>query len=235
VPNDSGQSEVGRRTYARMRAALGRIRRWGWPPWRYFVGNAGVAAVLVWVERAAHISSGGVNGLSLALAPLLGWNLGLVNFLLKILLFLVVLAGGGGWTATWTVVSAALIGLFAALFSRLSLPWHWPSWLAVAILLSIAYLPTGLVLSCGYSTGGYSAVAQLLEHRRRLPLWITLLALNLLSVLAMYLVYGRMSGIYSLIATLGQGPAIHFWTNWARRRMATPARKPRVLRLGSSG
>lgn len=194
-----------------------------------------MAAVLVWVERAAHISSGGVNGLSLALAPLLGWNLGLTNFLVKVLLFLVVWVGGGGWTAAWTVVSAALIGLFTAVFSRFPLPWHWPSWMAVGILLSIAYLPTGLVLSCGCSTGGYSAIAQLLEHRRRVPLWVTLLALNLLSVLAMYLVYGRMAGIYSLIATLGQGPAIHFWTNWVRRRMVMSAAKPRALRLGSSG
>ncbi|MCL6564298.1 MAG: YitT family protein, partial [Firmicutes bacterium] len=149
MPYHPDRSEVGPRAYAWVVAALGRMGSWSWPPWRYFVGNAGVAAVLVWVERAAHISSGGVNGLSLALAPLLGWNLGLTNFLVKVLLFLVVWVGGGGWTAAWTVVSAALIGLFTAVFSRFPLPWHWPSWMAVGILLSIAYLPTGLVLSCG--------------------------------------------------------------------------------------
>lgn len=29
-----------------------------WPPGRYFVGNAGVAMVLVGIERAARVSSG---------------------------------------------------------------------------------------------------------------------------------------------------------------------------------
>ncbi len=189
-----------------------------WPPGRYFVGNAGVAAVLVGIERAAHVSSGGINGLSLALSGALHWNLGVVNMLLKGIVFGVVWALGGGWAARWTMVSALMIGSWTILFSQLPLVWPWSHWIAVLLLVTIAYLPAGLVLSCGVSTGGYSALAQLVEAKKGMPLWMTLLGLNLLSVVAMFLVYGRWSGAYSLVATLGQGPAIHFWTRWAKQR-----------------
>jgi hypothetical protein len=94
-------------------------------------GQRGVAAVLVGIKRAARVSSGGVNGLSLALSGALHWNLGVVNMRLKGIVFGVVWALGGGWAARWTMVSAWMIGAWTILFSQLPLAWPWLRWVAV--------------------------------------------------------------------------------------------------------
>lgn len=192
------------------------------PPLRFFVGSVGVAAVMIFIEKAARISSGGVNGLSLAVYGLTGVSVGLSNMLLKVVLLGITLGLGRRQYAMWNVVAIVVIGTSALAFEQIPITVVWPHWLAFMILVTVAYFPAGLVLSTGYSTGGFSAVAQAVEASRGIPLWITFVILNTLSVAAMFMVFGNVSGLYSLLATMWQGPAIQLWTRWIKRLWRDP-------------
>ena len=187
------------------------------PPFRYYLGCILIGAEIVLVENASHIASGGVGGLSIAINAWIPLGVGVLNLLIKVLLFLIVWYATGRRTALWTAISALLVGGSAWAFQWLPLPFHWPLWLAFTVIVTVGYLPTGLVMSRGYSSGGFSAVAQVLVTKRHIPIWVTMSVLNALSIVLMTLAYGNLAGLLTLFATLWQGPSIEFWTRWTQR------------------
>ena len=187
------------------------------PPKRFFVGSILYAAMVVYLEKAAHISSGGVSGLSISAAHFLHIGVWLTNVSIKFILFAAIGLLAGRRTALWTMVSATISALFMMLFETLPLPFVWPTWLAFLLIVTVSYLPIGLLLSKGYSTGGFSGIAQVFLVRRRIPLWATMTVLNGVSVAAMYLAYGKMSGVLTLVATVWGGFSIHLWTRLVQR------------------
>ncbi len=187
------------------------------PPFRYYVGCILIGAEIVLVENASHIASGGVGGLSIGVNAWIPLGVGVLNLLVKAVLFCIVWYATGRHMATWTAVSALLVGGSAWAFEWVRLPFHWPLWLAFAVIVTVGYLPTGLVMSRGYSSGGFSALAQVLRSQHNVPIWITMTALNGVSIILMALAYGNLAGILTLLATLWQGPAIELWTRWVRK------------------
>jgi len=187
------------------------------PPKRFFIGSVLYAAMVVYLEKAAHISSGGVSGLSISAAHFLHIGVWLTNVSIKFVLFAAIGLLAGRRTALWTVVSATISTLFMILFEALPLPFVWPTWLAFLLIVTVSYCPIGLLLSKGYSTGGFSAIAQAFLESRRIPLWATITAFNIVSVAAMYLAFGKMSGVLTLVATAWGGFSIHLWTRLVQR------------------
>ncbi len=189
------------------------------PPARFFVGSVLYAAMVVYLEKAAHISSGGVSGLSISAAHFLHVGVWLTNVSIKFVLFAAIGLLAGRRTALWTMVSATISALFMSLFEALPLPFVWPTWLAFLLIVTVSYFPIGLLLSRGYSTGGFSGIAQAFQERMRIPLWATMTVLNGVSVAAMYLAFGNVSGILTLVATAWGGFSIHLWTRLVQRML----------------
>lgn len=187
------------------------------PPFRYYVGCILIGAEIVLVENASHIASGGVGGLSIAINAWIPLGVGVLNLLVKFLLFVIVWFTTGRRMALWTAISAILVGGSAWALEWVSLPFHWPLWLAFTVIVTVGYLPTGLVMSRGYSSGGFSALAQVLLSKREIPIWATMTVLNGFSIILMTVAYGSLAGILTLLATLWQGPSIEFWVRWTRR------------------
>jgi uncharacterized membrane-anchored protein YitT (DUF2179 family) len=189
----------------------------GTPPFRYYLGCILIGAEIVEVEKASHIASGGVGGLSIALFAFSHWPVGFWNLAVKVVLFLLVWFIGGRWVALWTAVSAGLVGGSALALELI--PWqpHWATGVAFLVIMTVGYLPTGLVMSRGYSSGGFTALAVTLQDVRRIPVWLTLTVLNASAVTLMAMAYGRWAGVLSLAATAWQAPAIALWTRWVGR------------------
>lgn len=189
------------------------------PPLRYFVGCILMAAISVFLERDAHISSGGVSGLSIGIADVMHISVGLANLSIKLLIFLTVLVFSGKTTALWTCVGAIMTGASMFLFERIPLDLDWPRWFAFIIILLFAKFPIGLLASRGYSTGGFTAVAQVLLLRKRIPLWLSLLLLNLLSVVVMYLAHGPISGLLTGVISVTSGVMVEVWSKVTRETL----------------
>ncbi|PWI57138.1 YitT family protein [Sulfoacidibacillus thermotolerans] len=182
------------------------------PPVRYFVGCLLIAAFTVFIERNAHISAGGVSGLSIGIADLLHTSVGVANFFIKSMIFGFVLAYGGKATAFWTLLGAVMTSLAMWLFEMIPVDVDWSKWSAFLLILLFSKFPIGLLISKGYSTGGYTAIAQVMHQRHRIPLWITLLSLNSLSILAMYIAQGPTAGILTTILALSAGMSTQLWS-----------------------
>lgn len=188
-----------------------------WPPFRYYVACLLVAAVIVYIEKATHITAGGVGGLAIAVNGFSDLSVGVLSIAIKFILFGVVYWLGGLRTTIWTIVSALLIGAFVTIFELLPLPYTLPVWLAFVLLLTVAYFPTGLLLANGYSTGGFTSIAQVLSQKHHIPIWLTMLVGNGGIVVLMLIAFGHVSGLLTLIATLWQGTSIQLWTKLCKR------------------
>ena len=182
--------------------------------------------MVIYIENASHISAGGVSALSIGIAYLSHLPVGLMNLAIKLAIFALIAAVSGRRTAAWTMVSAVLSALCMGVFAHYPLPFVWPKWLAFLVIVTVAYLPVGLIMSKGYSTGGFSAIAQAFWQRRGIPLWVTMTLMNGVAILVMGVAFGKLSGILTLIATLWGGFSIQLWTRWTsfwldgRRRKA---------------
>lgn len=183
------------------------------PPLRYFAGCVLIAATSVFLEKASHISSGGISGLSIGIADTFHLSLGVVNLSLKAAIFSVVFIFGGKSTALWTIFASVMTATFMWVFEQLPVDIDWPKGLAFILILLFAKLPIGLLVSRGYSSGGFVAISQLLEHRKQIPLWASLLLFNILSILAMYSAHGTLSGIATAVIALSSGVATQTWAN----------------------
>ncbi len=181
------------------------------PPLRYFVGCILMAAISVLLERDSHISSGGVSGLSIGIADTLHMSAGIVNLCIKTFIFTLVFMYGGRLTALWTVTGAGITGLSMWAFEKLPIDLDWPKWLAFAMILLFAKFPIGLLVSKGYSTGGFTAIGQLLQVKVKVPLSMSLLILNTLPILCMLAVHGVMSGVLTATIALSAGMATETW------------------------
>lgn len=188
-----------------------------WPPVRYFIGCILMAAVSVLIEQDSHISSGGVSGLSIGIADSLHISMGLVSTVIKLAIFGLVFIFAGKTTAFWTVVAAVFTGICMWLFELLPIDFDWPKWTAFGVILLFSKLPIGLLVSRGLSTGGFTAIGQLLQSRVRMPLWSSLLFLNLLSVFAMLAAHGLVSGTLTAVIAVSSGIATETWAFLARR------------------
>lgn len=174
----------------------------------------GLESVLI--EKSSHISSGGVSGLSIGIADYLHVSAGFTNLCIKALIFGVVYYFGGTLTAYWTLLGAGITGGTMWLVELTGLTLDWPQWLAFAFILVFAKLPIGLLVSRGYSIGGFTAVAQLLEHHRGIPLPWSLTFMNVLSILAMLASHGLVSGLLTAVIALSAGVATKFWSEAAK-------------------
>ncbi|MCI0182205.1 MAG: YitT family protein [Acidibacillus sp.] len=192
------------------------------PPLRYFIGCVLMAAISVFLEKSSHISSGGVSGLSIGIGDILHISTGFVNLIIKATIFCTVFIFSGKKTVIWTAIGAALTGTSMWLFEMLPIDADWPQWLAFCLILLFAKLPMGLLVSKGYSTGGYTAVAQVLLQRAHIPLWLSLLFLNMLSITAMYIAHGSISGALSLIAGIVAGIATELWAMLSSKILDSP-------------
>lgn len=191
-----------------------RVPTGGIPPLRFFIGSVLYAVMVIYIENASHISAGGVSALSISIARLAHLPVGLMNLAIKFAIFALIGVLSGRRTAVWTMVSAVLSALCMAVFEHYPLPFVWPQWLAFLVIVTVAYLPVGLMLSKGYSTGGFTAVAQALWQRRGIPIWVTMTAMNGVAIIAMGVTFGKLSGILTLVATLWGGFSIQLWTRW---------------------
>ncbi len=171
--------------------------------------------MVIYIENASHISAGGVSALSIGIAYLSHLPVGIMNLAIKLAIFALIAAVSGRRTAVWTMVSAVLSALCMGVFAHYPLPFVWPKWLAFLVIVTVAYLPVGLIMSKGYSTGGFSAIAQAFWQRRGIPLWVTMTLMNGVAILVMGVAFGKISGILTLIATLWGGVSIQLWTRWA--------------------
>jgi uncharacterized membrane-anchored protein YitT (DUF2179 family) len=169
------------------------------------------------LENAAHISSGGAGGLSIALSHVLHISVGLSNLIIKCIIFGLVFWKGGARLGIWTIISTLISSLSMWLFEMVPLPFVWNPWVALPCTLIFSCVPMALLLSKGYSTGGFSSVAQVLWSKWRVPIWLSLLLLNATSVFSMYLSFGSMSGIFTLVASFLSGFATDFWTKRIKR------------------
>lgn len=176
-----------------------------------------MAATSVFLEKASHISSGGISGLSIGLADNFHLSVGIVNLSLKTAIFLTVFMLGGKTTAVWTIFASVMTASFMWLFEQVPIDIEWPKGLAFILILLFAKLPIGLLVSRGYSSGGFVAIGQLLELRTPIPLWASLLLLNVLSILAMYAAHGTLSGLATAVIALSSGVATQSWANVTRR------------------
>lgn len=118
----------------------------------------------------------------------------------------------------WTAVSAAL-GAFLIYLAELVPVQPLPLPIAFPMILLFSYMPSALLLSCGYSTGGFSSIALIME-RRGISTAFTFSALNAISLLLMFLAYGRVSGLLSLAATLFAGASNWIWLTVFRRYLS---------------
>jgi uncharacterized membrane-anchored protein YitT (DUF2179 family) len=186
-----------------------------WPPLRFWLSSLFLAGELRFLEKASSISSGGASGVSLALYHWTHLPLGLWTFVVKILILVLVWRVQGRRQLLWTVVSATLGSVMIFLaelvpFQPLPLP------IAFPMILLFSYMPSALLLSCGYSSGGFSSIALILEQKG-LPTAVTFTALNAISLLLMFLAYGRVSGLLSLVAMLFAGASNWIWLSLFRR------------------
>lgn len=187
------------------------------PPLRYFIGCILMAGISVFIEKDSHISSGGVTGLSIGIADLFHLNVGLVNLCIKIIIFVLVLIFGGKTTAFWTLIGAGLTALCMWGFALLPVDLDWPKWIAFGFILLFSKLPIGLLVSRGYSTGGFTSLGQILTNGFHLPLRTSLLCLNVLSILAMSISHGLLSGSLTAIIALTSGLTTEIWARFAKR------------------
>ncbi len=170
-----------------------------------------MSGISVLVEKDSHISSGGVSGLSIGLSDFFHMNLVIVNFSIKTIIFLLVLTFGGQTTAFWTIVGACLTGFSMWAFSLLPIDLDWPKWMAFSFILLFSKFPIGLLVSRGYSTGGFTSLGQLLQAGLKLPLSISLFLLNALTILAMVATHGFMSGFLTAMIALSSGFTTEAW------------------------
>lgn len=193
-----------------------------YPPTRYFIGCVLLAAISVFLEKRSHISSGGVSGLSIGIADIMHLNVGVVNLWIKGMIFSIVFLFGGKSIAFWTTVGAALTGGCMWLFAMIPVTFTWPQWLAFGLILLFSKFPIGLLVSRGYSTGGYTAVGQVLCARLHIPLRVSLAILNTISVLAMYVSHGAKSGALTAVIALTSGVATEAWATISRKWLDAP-------------
>lgn len=170
-----------------------------------------MAAMSVLIEHGSHISSGGVGGLSIGIADSLHISVGITNLCIKVLIFVFILCFDGKVTALWTVIGAVLTGTYMLLFEHIPLDLDWPKWLSFCVILLFAKLPIGLLVSRGYSTGGFTAIAQLLWRRFHLPLWASLFVLNLSAIATMSLAHGLASGALTCVIAMSAGFMVQAW------------------------
>jgi len=194
------------------------------PPLRFWISSACLACEMRFLEMASSVSSGGASGVSLALYHWTGLPLGLWSFVVKMTILVVVWRVLGRRQLLWTLVSATLGSILIYLaelvpFQPLPLP------LAFALILIFSYMPSALLISAGYSSGGFSSIALILE-KKGIPTAVTFSGMNALSLLLMFLAYGRISGILSLAATLFGGASNWFWLSTFRRYLPKSPAEP---------
>nr|WP_272867736.1 YitT family protein [Ferroacidibacillus organovorans] len=188
-----------------------------------------LAAISVFLEKQSHISSGGVSGLCIGISDIMHLNVGLVNLWIKGVIFTIILIFGGRSIALWTMVGAVLTGLCMWLFEMIPLYITWPKWLAFGLILLFSKFPIGLLVSKGYSTGGYTAIGQVLCRRLRIPLRISLSMLNTISILAMFVSNGAKSGALTALIALTSGFATEAWATIARKWLdSSPLDHPKI-------
>lgn len=185
------------------------------PPFRFWLSSLFLAGELRFLEKASSISSGGAAGVSLALYHWTHLPLGFWTFAVKILILLLVWRVQGGRQLLWTAVSATFGSIMIYLAEMV--PFHpLPLPIAFPMILLFSYMPSALLLSCGYSSGGFSSIALILE-KKGLPTAATFTGLNAISLLLMFLAYGRVSGLLSLLAMLFAGASNWIWLTLFRR------------------
>ncbi len=185
------------------------------PPLRFWISSLCLAMELRFLEKASSISSGGASGVSLALYHWTGLPLGLWTFVVKILILVLVWRVQGNRQLLWTVVSATMSSILIYLAELV--PFHpLPLLVAFPMILLFSYLPSALLLSCGYSSGGFSSIALILE-KKGVPTALTFSALNAISLVLMFLAYGKISGALSLAAMLFAGASNWIWLTLFRR------------------
>jgi uncharacterized membrane-anchored protein YitT (DUF2179 family) len=185
------------------------------PPARYWIAILLQAVEIRFLEKASAVSSGGLTGISIGLAHLLGVPVGAVTLVARAAILLVVWRSIGQRAALGSLLAG--FASSACLWACELVPFHpLPMVLAFPLILVLSYLPSSLLLSIGYSFGGFSAVAQVLE-RLRIPVGVTIFGMNGLSLLLMTIAYGRVSGLLSLVATLLGGLGSQLWLNLFRR------------------
>ncbi len=177
---------------------------------RFYIGCFLIAANNVFVEKQAHIASGGVSALSIGLAEWLHTSIGIINLIIKIFIFCFVYCFGGQAIALSTMIGATITAVSMRFFELIPFAFNFPMWIFFLWLLIFSKLPMGLLVSKGYSTGGYTSVAQILWHRRHIPLWASLTSLNAFSITIMFVVSGSIAGILTAILSLSSG----FFTEW---------------------
>ena len=136
--------------------------------------------------------------------------MGIINLLIKILIFCFVYCFGGQAIALSTMIGAMITAISMRFFEVIPFALELPKWIIFIFLLIFSKLPMGLLVSKGYSTGGYTSAAQILWHRHHIPLWASLTSLNAFSITIMFVASGSKAGILTAILSLSSG----FFTEW---------------------
>ena len=86
------------------------------PSLRFYIGCLFIAAISVFVEKQVNISSGGVSALSIGIAEWLHTSIGILNLLIKTLIFCFVYWYGGQSVALSTLIGAMITAVSMRIF-----------------------------------------------------------------------------------------------------------------------
>lgn len=173
------------------------------------------------------LAAGGVTGLATItseLAARQGFNLpvGIQTIAVNILLLALVIREGGALYVFQTVVGFGVFGIFTDLFvpftaeladADIMLPAIWGG-----IICGIGY---GIILRCGYNTGGSDTISQVISRRTSLPVGATIMAIDLAVCACSIPVFSLEAALYAALSMIVNG----FVVDWVidggnRRRMA---------------
>lgn len=182
------------------------------------------------IEKSSHITSGGVSGLSIGIADCLHVSAAFANFCIRAMIFWLVYQFRGKLTAFWTLVGAGITGISMWIIESINVHLDWPQWFALGFILVFSKLPIGLLVSKGYSIGGFTAIAQLLEQHMGISLALSLLFMNLLSVFTMFIAHGFISGFLTALVSLSAGFATSFWSEVSKVVLDKPGSRAPMFR-----
>lgn len=173
------------------------------------------------------LAAGGITGLATIVQELaaregVSLPVGIQTIVINLLLLLVVAREGGVLYVFQTVVGFGLLGVFTDLFAPfvaqlenvdLMLPAVWGG-----IISGIGY---GMVLRCGYNTGGSDTISQIIARRGALPVGGILMAIDVAVCAASIPVFSLENGLYAALAMVICGLVVDYVVDGGnRRRMA---------------
>lgn len=179
------------------------------------LGTAIYAFGFVQFNMANHLAEGGVAGITLIIHHLFGIDPAYSTLFINLPLFIIGARVLGRKSIALSVYGTLTMSYFIWLWQRVSFAIDLNGDLLIAALLAgiCAGLGSGLVFRFGGTTGGTDIVARVLEKKRGFQLGQTLLAVDLLVLLASLTYVSIQNMMYTLIASFVYSQVINVIEN----------------------